>query len=189
LINDKIDKDKIQSMLEEIINLTPSIPFAAKVVLLCKKERGGSLYNVYESIDFDKLVDMISNRLKKYFIDEKRDIFVELPEERDWVFVMYQWASDWMSFKNKNKDIVNMYILSLVKDNRKELVKFIMALRRKNPNGQMVFALKEFENVYNLEEFARLAESFKNSPELIDEETRILEEFLDSYYRDRHPAS
>jgi hypothetical protein len=189
LINDKIDKDKIQSMLEEIINLTPSIPFAAKVVLLCKKERGGSLYNVYESIDFDKLVDMISNRLKKYFIDEKRDIFVELPEERDWVFVMYQWASDWMSFKNKNKDIVNMYILSLVKDNRKELVKFIMALRQKNPNGQMVFALKEFENVYNLEEFARLAEFFKNSPELIDEEKRILEEFLDSYYRDRHPAS
>jgi len=189
LINDKIDKDKIQSMLEEIINLTPSIPFAAKVVWLCKKERGGSLYNVYESIDFDKLVDMISNRLKKYFIDEKRDIFVELPEERDWVFVMYQWASDWMSFKNKNKDIVNMYILSLVKDNRKELVKFIMALRQKNPNGQMVFALKEFENVYNLEEFARLAEFFKNSPELIDEEKRILEEFLDSYYRDRHPAS
>jgi predicted KAP-like P-loop ATPase len=189
LINDKIDKDKIQSILEEIINLTPSIPFAVGVVWLCKKEKTGPFYNVYESIDFDKLVDVISRRLKKYFIDEKRDIFVELPEEREWGFIMYQWASDWMSFKNKNKDIVNKYILSLVKDNPTELVKFIMGLRQKNPNDQMVFALKEFENVYNLEEFARLAEFFKNSPELNDEEKGILEEFLESYYKSRPPAS
>jgi hypothetical protein len=93
-----------------------------------------------------------------------------------------------MTFKSKNKDIVSMYILSLVKDNPKKLAKFIMSLREKNPNGQMVFVLKKFETVYNLEEFANLAEEFKNNPDLSDEEKRILEQFLE-LYRSKPPAS
>jgi len=189
LINDKIDKQKIKGMLEEIINLTPSIPFAVEVVLLCKKEGNGSLYyNIYESIDFEELVDVISGRLKKHFIDEKRDIFIELPEERDWAFVLYQWASDWTTFKDKNKNIVNNYLVSLIKDNPKKLAKFLMSLRRRNPNNEMVFVLNEFAKVYNLGEFANLAEKFKNNSELPDEEKKVLEQFLE-LYRSKPPAS
>ena len=176
-------------MLEEIINLTPSIPFAVEVVLLCKKEGNGSLYyNIYESIDFEELVDVISGRLKKHFIDEKRDIFIELPEERDWAFVLYQWASDWTTFKDKNKNIVNNYLVSLIKDNPKKLAKFLMSLRRRNPNNEMVFVLNEFAKVYNLGEFANLAEKFKNNSELPDEEKKVLEQFLE-LYRSKPPAS
>ncbi|MBA7662598.1 hypothetical protein ES703_70627 [subsurface metagenome] len=66
LINDKMEKGKIQDVLEEVIMNTPNLPFAVRVVLSCKKERGGSLYNVYESIKIDELQNKVSNRLKEY---------------------------------------------------------------------------------------------------------------------------
>ncbi len=188
LINDKIDRKKIQGMLKKAINLTPSIPFAVEVVLLCKKDRSGSLYNIYDSIDFEKLADVISGRLKKHFIDEKRDIFVELPEERDWAFVLYQWASDWMTFKGKNKDAVSSYIVSLVKDNAKKFAKFLIHQRRRAPNDTMVFDLKELSQVYNIKEIANLAEKFKSNSDLLDEEKKVLKQFLE-LYRSNPPAS
>lgn len=188
LVNDKIDKGEIQSMLEEIINLTSSIPFAVEVVLRCNKERNGSLYNIYESIDFEKLVDVISGRLKKHFIDEKRDIFTELPEESDWAIVLYQWGSDWMAFKGKNKDAVSSYIVSLVKGNPKKFAKFLIHQRRRTQNDTMAFDLNEFSQVYNIKEIANLAEKFKSNSDLSDEEKKVLEQFLE-LYRSKPPAS
>jgi len=182
LINDKIDKEKIQSMLEDIINLTPSIDFAVRVVFFCKKERDGPFYNIYESINFEKLQDKTSKRLKKYFIDENRDIFSELPDERGWAFVLYQWATNWMTFTGKNKEIVNNYVFSLIKDDAKKFVKFLRNLKTSEAlSTTLNFDFDKFDKVYDLSKTKNLAEKFKDSSSLSEEDKDLIKKFLELY--------
>lgn len=181
LINDKIDKDKIQVVLEEVITKTPDLPFAVHIVLSCQKERGGSLYNIYDSIKIDELQNIVADRLKKYFIDEKRDIFEELPEERDWAFVLYQWATNWMTFTEDNNKIVNSYVFLLIKDDIKKFIKFLMHQRVRTVSDTWTFNLDELGRVYNITEFQKLAGKFKDDSSLSKDEKDSIEMFLDLY--------
>jgi len=181
LINDKIDKDKIQDVLEEVITKSPNLRFSVHIVLSCRKERGGSLYNIYNSIKIEELQSKVANRLKKYFIDEKRDIFDELQEERDWAFVLYQWATNWMTFTGDNNKIVSSYVFSLIKGNIKKFIKFLMHQRQKTASDTWTFNLNELDRVYNLTEFQKLAETFKDDTSLSKEEKESIEMFLKLY--------
>lgn len=178
LINDKVEKDKIQDILEEVIMKTPNLRFAVSIVLSCKKERDGSLYNIYESIKIDELQNKVAGRLKKYFIDENRDIFEELPEERDWIFVLHQWATNWMTFKGNNNETVNNYIFSLIKCDVKKFIKFLTYGKKRTISGTRTFNLDELSRVYNLTEFQKLAEKFKDDSSLSDEERDSVKMFL-----------
>lgn len=178
LINSKIDNKEITNIIEEVINCTPSIPFAVEVVWRCKKGATRHLYNIYESTNFDKLVDVISDRLKKYFIEEKRDIFSELFDEKDFKLILYQWATDWMTFKGKNKDIVNNYLFSLVKDDSKKFTKFLTYLGTKEVDGTMNFDFEQLAQAYYIDKIVDLAEEFKRKSDLSSDEREVLERFL-----------
>lgn len=181
LINDKIEMGKIQKVLEDVILETPYIPFAVSVVLSCKKERGGSLFNIYNSIKIEELQNIIAERLKVYFIDKNRDIFDELREESEWNFVLYQWATNWMTFNGKNNQIVNAYVISLIKVSGKKFAKFLMAQGQRTPLDTLTFNLSELDRVYNLTELHKLAEKFKNESSLSREERDIIKIFLKLY--------
>lgn len=183
LINDRIGKSNIYSILEEAVTNTPDLPFAVHLVLHCRKERGGSLFRIYDSINMEELQRKVSQRLKEHFIDGERDIFSELPEKRDWGFVLYQWASNWMTFTDDNKEIVNNYIFSLIRDNAKKFVVFLLHLRESSiiSDGQMTFNLDKLGRAYNLDEIQRIADKFKNEGSLTDEERESIEMFLKLY--------
>ena len=183
LVDDKIGKDKIQSVLEEIVMNAPHLPFAVLIVHSCQKRGRGSFFNIYESARLDKLQDKVSNRLKKYFIDEKRDIFVEIPEkdgERN--YILNLWGSNWESFEGDNNKIVNNYVLSLIKDDAKKFIKFLAFYKKKMIfSDTQTFDLKNFSRFYNLSNFKKLAEKFKNDPTLSIEEKETIEIFLKTY--------
>lgn len=181
LINDKVEKDKIQAILEEAITNTPNLPFAVHVVLSCRKERGGSLYNIYDSIKIGKLQSKVASRLKKHFIDENRDIFDELQEERDWSFVLYQWATNWMTFKGAYNKTVDNYVSSLIKDDAKKFIKFLMCQRQRTASGAWTFTLNELGRIYSLKRLWKLAEKFKDDSSLSKEEKNSIEMFLKLY--------
>ena len=183
LINDRIGKSNIHSILEEAVTNTPDLPFAVHLVLHCRKERGGSLFNIYDSVNMEELQRKVSQRLKEHFIDGERDIFSELPEKRDWGFVLYQWATNWMTFTDDNKEIVCNYIFSLVKDDVKKFAVFLMHLRESPiiSDGQMTFNLDKLGRAYNLDEIQRIADKFKNEGSLTDEERESIEMFLKLY--------
>lgn len=184
LINDKVSKDRIQGVLEETITNTPNLPFAVYVVLACRKERGGPFHNIYDSIKIEKLQNKIADRLKKYFIDENRDIFDELQEERGWAFVLYQWATNWMTFTGDNNKIVNGYVFSLIKDNVKKFIEFLMHQRKRTVSDTWTFDLEELGRVYNLVEFQKLAEKFKDDNSLSKEEKDSIKMFLKLYSKE-----
>ena len=182
LVNNKIEKDKIHSILEETVMNTPCIYSAVLVVGFCQKRGGGSFYNIYESANLDKLQNEVANRLKKYFVDEKRDIFKEVSgKDGGWIFVSYQWGSNWGSFEGDNNKIVNDYVLSLIKDNAKKFITFLASQREVTFSDVLVFNLKEISRIYNLSELNKLAEKFKDNPTLPSKEKETIEIFLKTY--------
>ena len=182
LVNDKIKKDKIQSILEETVMNTPCIYFAVLVVGFCQKRGGGSFYKIYESANLDKLQNEVANRLKKYFVDEKRDIFEEFSEkDRGWIFVLYQWGSNWDSFEGENNKIVNDYVLSLIKNNAKKFTLFLSSQEGLSFSDAPVFNLKEISRIYCLSDLNKLAKKFKDDPTLSSKEKETIEIFLNTY--------
>ena len=178
LVNDRIEKGKIHSILEETVINTPYLPFAVYIVGFCK-EKGGSLYfNIYESANFDKLQNEVANRLEKHFVDEKRDIFEEIS---GWFFVLYHWGSNWGTFKGANYKIVNKYVLSLITDNIKKFIKFLMSQKGISFEEKPVFNLKDISRIYSIEDLNKLAEKFKDNPALSIKEKDTIEIFLKTY--------
>jgi len=185
LVNDRIDKDKIQEILEEIVAETPSFSFAVHVIHFCNKGRTGALSNIYDSIEFDNLKDKVVSHLNKYFIENKRDIFEEL-EESDWGVILYYWATDWETFDKSNKKVVNDYIFSLFKGNPQEFVSFLE--HKRTPRGivgEPAFDLDNLGKVYNLEKFYKLSKQFIDDETLSEDEKEMVKTFMKSYERKR----
>jgi hypothetical protein len=182
LVNDKIEKDKIHSILEEIVMNAPNIQFAVLIVHFCQKRGRGSFYNIYESAKLEKLQNEVASRLKKYFIDEKRDIFAEISKkEIGWIFVLYQWGSNWESFVGDNSKIVNDYVLSIIKNDAKKYSDFILSQEGINFSDTPVFNLKEISKIYSISDLNELANKFKDDPALSSKEKKTIEIFLKAY--------
>ena len=184
LINDKIEKDKIQEMLEEVVTTSTYIRLSIDVVDCCNAGHGNHLFYIYDSKSFEKLKDIASSRLKKLFIDEKRDIFKEL-EECDWVFVLKLWSSNFMTYTGDNKKIVNTYILTLVKNSCRKLTKVIMSMRvrvKDKLGTNRIFDLKFYSKIYDLEEFRMLACKFQDDKSLTPEEREAIKLFIETPY-------
>jgi len=182
LVNDKIEKDKIHSILEEIVMNAPNLPFAVLIVHFCQKRGRGSFYNIYESTNLEKLQNEVASRLKKYFIDEKRDIFAEISKkEIGWIFVLYQWGSNWESFVGDNSKIVNDYVLSIIKNDAKKYSDFILSQEGINFSDTPVFNLKEISKIYSISDLNELANKFKDDPALSSKEKKIIKIFLKAY--------
>jgi len=181
LVNDKIEKEKIQSILEKAI-MTTYLPYAVLIVHYCKRIGRASLFNIYESVDIDKLQETVSKRLKEYFVDKKRNIFKEIPEkDGGWGFALYQWGSNWESFEGENSKIVNNYVLSLIKKDAKKFTSFLSSQEGLSFSETPVFNLKEISRIYNLSDLNKLAEKFKNNPTLSSKEKETIEIFLKTY--------
>lgn len=181
LINDKIEQNNIQRIIEETITRTPSFHFAALVVLYCKKERIGSLFNISNTIKIEQLKNRLSNRLKKYFIDENRDIFDEMPDKSDLALVLYQWATDWGAFTSDNRKAVSGYILSIIRKDAKKFFMFITDIGLKTRFETTTFDLGKIDKVCDLVELYKLAEEFKDDISLSEEEKNLINLFLESY--------
>jgi hypothetical protein len=140
-----------------------------------------SLYNIYGSIKMEELQNKAAVRLKEYFVDEKRDIFEELPEKNDSAFVLYQWATNWMTFVGDNNKIVESYVFSLIKDDVKKFIKFLIQQRQQVGPDTGAFNLEELARLYDLTEFQKLAEKFKDDVSLSRDEKGVVELFLKQY--------
>ncbi len=181
LINNNIEKDKINGFLEEAVMSTLYLPFAVSIINYCQKSHG-SFFNIYESVDIDKLKEKVSKRLKEYFVDNKRDIFEIQEKEGGWIFVLYEWGSNWGIFKGNNNKIVNKYVLSLIRDNAKKFVTFLMSQKGDAFfDDKTVFNLKEISRIYSIEDLNKLAEIFKDNPALSIKEKETIEIFLKTY--------
>lgn len=180
LVNDRIDKDKIQEILEEIVTETTSLSFAVHIIRSCNKGRRGELFNIYDSVEFDNLKDKVVSRLNENFIEKKRDIFEEL-EESDWGVILYCWATDWETFDEVNKKVVNDYIFSLFKGNPQKFVSFLEHKRTPRGVGEPAFNLDDLGKAYELEKIYKLSKQFIDDETLSEDEKDLMKTFMKLY--------
>ena len=111
LINEKVKPGQIKHLLIQAIQETPCLDSATSIVLLCRRERGGSMFNIYDNIQIEDLHKTLSERLERYFIQEGRDIFVE--EADSYSFILYQWGA----YNQDDQRKVNEYVFGLFEIN------------------------------------------------------------------------
>lgn len=119
IINEKIVDSKIEPLLIEIITETPVFELATGLVLSCRRERGGSRFNIYENIEIDNLQKKLSERLSHYFIEGDIDIFEE--EKDTFGFILFQWGTA----NQEDRKKVNEYVFPLVEKDPKYLGKIL----------------------------------------------------------------
>jgi predicted KAP-like P-loop ATPase len=172
LINDRIEKGLIQETIEGVILNTPNLNFACLVVLNCKQERRGGFYNIYENIDFKKLTGSISMRLREYFVDQNRDLLKAFPEAKEWVFILYQWGTNWGLETKLNREIVGGYLISIINNDIKNFVKLVDYY---NNNESEMF---NSNKIVDINKIVEIAEKLKNNKELNNDERSIIERFI-----------
>lgn len=178
LINTRLEKEKVQKTLEEAVQLTPDLNFAVGVVFSSRNRGQGQFHTIYESVNLEALRDIVASRLKAHFVDSGRDIFNDLPNSLDWGFILYQWGTNWMTFKGSNNKTVNEYVLSLVKDDARKFLRFLLHQTEVTPSGRFLWDLKKMQSIYDLSEFRLLAKKFKDQETLKQEEAEVLTSFL-----------
>jgi len=109
--NKAIQNNQIQNILKEIVEKTKCLDFVSVVVLTCKKERGGGLYRVYENVKLDELKDILVKRLKEHFVEKEKNIFEEYSHEREFAFILYQWATHWGDSTKPREEMVTDYLI------------------------------------------------------------------------------
>lgn len=172
-------------ILEEIIKNAP-LTLSVLLVHFCQRESNGKWYNIYDAIikeGLNKLQNLLSKHLEKYYIKERRNIFEEIPSRYlGWAFVLHQWGSDWETFEGENSKIVNNYVISLIKDNPVRFIEFIKSQKGSTfEDDKIVFNLKDISHIYNIEELYNLSKKFLNNPQLSTEEKEIIEIFIKTY--------
>lgn len=158
LLNDNkaIENNQIQEVLKEIVEKAKCHNFVSLVVFSCNKERGSSLHRVLENVKPEELRDILTKRLRDYFINGKRNIFDEYRQERDFAFVLYQWATRWGDQSKPRQDEVTDYLVDIFKKNPKNAGFFLRHFVQKGlgTNEYKYFQYKDFTAAYNQNKFA-----------------------------------
>ena len=109
-------------------------------------------------------------------------LFEEIPEkDGGWVFILYQWATNWNTFEGNNNKTVNDYVLSLIKDDAKKFTEFLSSQKGIAFSDDTVFSLKEISRIYSILDLNELANKFKDDPTLSIEEKETINIFLKTH--------
>ena len=155
---DVIKNEQIQITIEDILEKTPSFDLASLIVLTCKERETNSLRRVISNVQVDKLKNIVEKRLSVHFVDNEKDIFEEYRRERQFIFVLYQWATNWGSLTKDTRDKVNDYLINLFKK-KPNLISFFLKYQVKDGRGwnedKKFFDYQGFVVAYDANKFIR----------------------------------
>lgn len=157
--NKIINEEEIQDLIEKILNniSVECLDFAVLIVSSLNESRGADIRRIFNNIDIKYLKTIMSDRLKKYFIEDKNDIFVGYKRERDFGFILFQWATNWEDKLEKNSDMVTNYVLTLMDEKPQYLGYFLSRFTREERFGinknKKIFDFTHFQEAYNIKLF------------------------------------
>lgn len=182
--NQNIQNNQIHGMLKEIVEKTENYYFASLVVLTCNESRGSSLFRVHQNINAEELRGVLKGRLESHFIKSKRDVFEEYREEREFGFILYQWATNWSDQNKPRNDEVSGYLLSLFDKNPKRAGFFMLHFTRKGLGWKeqtKYFEYNEFILAYDPKKFYVFFERAGEVAYSTESEKEAVSLFLNKY--------
>ena len=173
LLNEKIEEEEIQSSIEEIIENSTAVFLPVRLVLDFPKL---DFHRIRENIDLTKLRDLMSKRIKKHFIDEKRDVFME---EIAWSEIIASWSSNWHSYDGKNKKIVNEYVMSVI-DSQPKYLGLIINAWAKGPEHIQI-NLDKMAEYFDLAQIYKRLLIYKENSSSNEDEEKAISIFIKNY--------
>ena len=181
VVESHIELNEIQSTIESAVRRAPALTFVVHLVLSCHKSQGGPWRKVFSTMQIETLRQAARERLRREYIEDRQDILAELPQE-DWGFILYQWATNWMTDSSAQPGEVNSYILSLIEGNPSYLGLVLTRFFEEREYGDS-FEYARFRQMYDGAEFEkRLAEDFDRYT-TVDSARKAAHLFLDVHRR------
>ncbi|MCX6579373.1 MAG: P-loop NTPase fold protein [Candidatus Aminicenantes bacterium] len=191
LIFGKTEKQSIPEVFEDALMKTPDLLFSTVIIreYKNKEEMGKPMSSIY-SIDLKPFQDKVAQRLNKYFVDNKRDIFEIYNEPAEWDFILALWGTEWKSWDGQFSEIVQDYVLSLLKDDAEKFYKFLckMVVQFQSLNISKS-KVDDFKRYYDVTKFKEIALKFKDSDILSPEKKNLINKFLESVPQDQPQLS
>jgi hypothetical protein len=123
---------------------------------------------------------LAADRLSKHFVEERRDIFVEFPD--DWGFVLYQWGTDWKTHQSENRSVVQLYVLDLLDKTPQYLGRLLLNFDREwTSPPKPKFHWEEFSHLYDPDVFAERLNQYGDKAFSKPEEREAVQRFLQIY--------
>lgn len=179
--NQSIKNEEIHDILKEVIENMTCFDYLSMALLTCKQERGGSLHRIYENVKYGELVEIVEQRLKQHLIDDKKDIFEEYPQVREYAFILYQWATRWGDKEKNNKDLVTGYLLGLI-EKKPSYAGYFIAYEVKKGLGfhedKKYFDYSSFVAGYDVDKYVQKLEELGESAYSTESEKEAVELLL-----------
>lgn len=181
--NAGIKPEEIHAILEEIVKHAACFDLASLIVMSCGETRTSSLYRVHDNVRVAELRDILEARLKEYFVKGKKDIFLEYRKEREFAFILYQWATRWGDKTQSHKAEATNYLMWVFRENPKELGYFLTTYAKPQLGNRekKVFDMNGFSTAFEVEKFGRRLSRGKSSAYSNQEEKEAVDLFMAAY--------
>ena len=203
-INRLLPRDALDQIFEDVEQYMSHPSTGLRLLLYINPTRDNHFANLQGYQGYSRLRQRILVRVDNYYLKEGNNPFEEdQSEEREWRFVLYQWATS--VCHNREADLVaerriqvNEYIVNLVESNLAQLHDFIMGAFWQNDliSDKHRFMFDAKPRAYEAERFievvAGLLADTAKADELTADQRADFERFLDQYKvyeRDKRAAN
>lgn len=173
IVNAKLNQEDIRNILSEIILHTSYWLFAVWIISFIRESQNSYL-NIRNSIDIELLQNELSQKLKKHFVDAKKDIFNEFQNDEILEIVLRLWGSNWYTFSGENPKVVNEYITSLVQNDAKKFTRLLGVHKQE----KLPFH-EDLRKIYDMDKLRDIAYKFVGGKTLTPKEKELIEIFLE----------
>ena len=173
---------EIDIVLRDIVQKTPSLELAVRVLDLTRR-RTGQYFNIYESANVGELSRTLAERLNAEFVEKGRNIFSEEPS---YAYVLHQWGK--LSPDENRK--INTYVFGLAERDPSILGKIIKTYTE-NWGEPLGIKLRR-DDLADLYDEKRLYEMTKRSLDVSysnDAEKTAVTEFIRQYEERQRTAA
>lgn len=183
------DKD-IQPLLENAIEKAAGLDLASLIVLTCSEGHGNSIPRVHTNADVNKLREALDKRLTAYLIEGKKNIFDEYSQEREFAFILYQWATNWGISSDTLKVKVSDYLIGLFASNPSLAVFFLRHFVKDGRfyDDKKYFDYTGFAVAYDADKFATYLEGLGESILSLESDREVINLFLEKHRQTKQPV-
>jgi len=159
LIESRAGEQEVRTLIEEVAETVEQLYFAVALVLRCHRASQGSLFRIQEQVDLGRLRQIVADRLKQHYIEGNRDIFAERPRN-EWVLILYQWGTDWMTNSGEHRADVRGYVKKLIQTEPSYLGRVVAGFVERWSGSSPGFRWDEFSALFDGAEVRSLADEY-----------------------------
>lgn len=185
LIEQKIPDGQKKDTFIEIINKSESYLFInelIKLIICLPLPNYPLISNSVSNDEKENLKKMFSDRLYRYYIEEKHNILKHLNAE--YSGLLFFWLRNWVDYgKNEHRDEIIKYVMELINDDSESFIIFLKPkyIPEKDENLRSYTSanqLNDISYVFNLHQLSKIAQKHIKSTNLTEEDKKYLQMFI-----------